>query len=83
MMCYWRDPGAFLSSPADLCPKPFTPVATEKAITPDGWFKTGDLACVDDEGFVYIKDRGEPASHWRVLSLKNGVSDRVVFIPIS
>lgn len=33
--------------------------ATEKSITRDGWFKSGDLATIDEEGFVYIKDRGK------------------------
>jgi len=31
--------------------------ATEEAITPDGWFKTGDYACIDDEGYISIVDR--------------------------
>ena len=33
--------------------------ATEKAITKDGYFRSGDLATIDEEGFVYIKDRGK------------------------
>ncbi|KAI0262550.1 hypothetical protein BC834DRAFT_828774 [Gloeopeniophorella convolvens] len=33
------------------------PSATANAITPDGWFKTGDVAVVDEEGFYEIVDR--------------------------
>jgi 4-coumarate--CoA ligase len=33
------------------------PEATKNSITPDGWFKTGDIAVVDDEGFFSIVDR--------------------------
>ncbi|KIY67284.1 acetyl-CoA synthetase-like protein [Cylindrobasidium torrendii FP15055 ss-10] len=31
--------------------------ATKKVITQDGWFKTGDLGYVDEENFVYVRDR--------------------------
>ncbi|KAJ7109639.1 AMP binding protein [Mycena crocata] len=33
------------------------PSATKNAITPDGWFKTGDVAIRDKEGYYYIVDR--------------------------
>ena len=33
------------------------PEATAESFLPDGWFLTGDLARVDDEGYYYIVDR--------------------------
>jgi long-chain acyl-CoA synthetase len=33
------------------------PAATSEAITPDGWFRTGDAGFLDEEGFVFLHDR--------------------------
>ncbi|NTY62394.1 long-chain-fatty-acid--CoA ligase [Mycolicibacterium sphagni] len=33
------------------------PEATDSAITEDGWFRTGDIGRVDEEGFVFVEDR--------------------------
>ncbi|WP_424246054.1 long-chain acyl-CoA synthetase [Elusimicrobium posterum] len=33
------------------------PQGTAEAFTKDGWFKTGDIGLVDNEGFIFIKDR--------------------------
>ena len=33
------------------------PVRTKEVLTDDGWFKTGDLATISDDGFLFIKGR--------------------------
>jgi len=33
--------------------------ATESVLTDDGWLKTGDIATVDDDGYLYLVDRAK------------------------
>jgi long-chain acyl-CoA synthetase len=35
------------------------PEATSATITPDGWLRTGDIAVVDDDGFLFLVDRAK------------------------
>jgi long-chain acyl-CoA synthetase len=35
------------------------PEATATAVTKDGWLRTGDIAVVDDNGFVFLVDRAK------------------------
>ena len=47
----------WIRSPANFREYLNLPEATTDALTPDGWFKSGDLGKMDDEDFVYIVDR--------------------------
>ncbi len=35
------------------------PEATRAVLTPDGWLRTGDVAVVDDDGYLYLVDRAK------------------------
>lgn len=47
----------WIRSPANFRGYHNLPEDTEKALTPDGWFRTGDLGKMDEEDYVYIVDR--------------------------
>jgi long-chain acyl-CoA synthetase len=47
-----RGPNVFLGYFED-------PQATSRALTADGWLRTGDIAVIDDDGFFYLVDRAK------------------------
>ncbi|KAG8680839.1 hypothetical protein FRC09_017929, partial [Ceratobasidium sp. 395] len=52
------EPGEFwLRAPSVMKGYLNNPTATKNSITPDGWFKTGDIAVRDRDGFFMVVDR--------------------------
>jgi len=65
------------------------PEATRAVLTPDGWLRTGDVAVVDDDGYLYLVDRAKdliivsgfnvyPAEVEEVLALHPAVAEVAV-----
>ena len=46
-----------VKSPSQMLGYYKNPEATAAVFTEDGWFRTGDLACFDKDGWLYIKGR--------------------------
>ena len=46
------------------------PEATANSITPDGWFKTGDIAVIDEEGYYSIVDRRKELIKYKVRPIR-------------
>lgn len=44
------------------------PEASRNSITPDGWYRMGDIVVVDEEGFIYVVDRLKELIKYKVSS---------------
>ena len=56
--CAVGEPGEILVGGGSLTPGYWrNPVATADAFTPDGFFRTGDMGALDEDGFLFVRDR--------------------------
>jgi acyl-CoA synthetase len=51
------DDGEIISRGPDLCLGYLDPVLTAKAFDSEGWYHTGDVGVIDDDGYLTITDR--------------------------
>ncbi len=51
------DDGEILSRGPDLCLGYTDPALTERAFDADGWYHTGDIGVMDDDGYLTLTDR--------------------------
>jgi acyl-CoA synthetase len=51
------DDGEILSRGPDLCLGYTDPVLTERAFDDEGWYRTGDVGVLDEDGYLTITDR--------------------------
>jgi long-chain acyl-CoA synthetase len=84
------DPGEIWVRGANVFPGYWDdPAATAATLTPDGWLRTGDVAVVDDDGFLFLVDRAKdlvivsgfnvfPAEVEDVLAQHPGVTEAAV-----
>ena len=88
------DPGEiWVRGPNDFAGYFEDPEATARALTADGWLRTGDIAVTDGDGYLYLVDRAKdliivsgfnvyPAEVEEILAMHPGVDDvAVVGVP--